>query len=91
MVYGADEYTSYREMSVATTNGGFVCLPCGLSITHSSSLKRHFMTRHVELGFVFVCPACRKVCRIRRYFEEHIRTRHPELRGLEMKKCVVRK
>ncbi len=74
-----------------TSGGSYACLLCGVTVR--LHVKRHFLSRHADLGVVFVCPGpgCRRGFDVRRNIEQHIAKHHPQLRGIELDMCAVQK
>ena len=81
--------TFIRE-NVMTTEGGYVCKPCGKVIKYRGSLVRHVVDQHVNLGVKYQCPICKMVAGTKNSLQTHVSRNHPELKGLDYGQCVLR-
>ena len=67
---------------VIPSQTGFVCPHCLEAYGSRSGMKQH-IEGHLEAGLVFPCPSpsCSLRCKSRHSLKEHLRVKHPELKG----------
>ena len=72
-----------RENSTKNENGT-LCLLCNSWIKTSTSIRRHFREIHVEAGYEYFCPLCKKSYKNRSSFAYHIGLFHHEWKKLNL-------
>ena len=76
-------------MNMATTDSGFMCIPCGSFFKLKGSFKRHYRDAHYQPGIMFRCPSCKSTYKGQRSFSQHIYQKHRELIGLDFNICKL--
>ena len=82
---------TFISENVSETEEGFECKPCGKFFKHRSSLARHVVGRHANLGVKYQCPHCTSVARTKNSLCTHISKYHPEMKGqgLNYDQCAI--
>ena len=82
---------TFISENVTETEEGFECKPCGKLLKHRSSLQRHVVGRHANLGVKYQCPHCTSVARTKNSLCTHISKYHPEMKGqgLNYDQCAI--
>ena len=84
------DYEEYKKTKIRKAPGGRVCLVCGIHLSASTKLKRHFEERHEVSDVRYFCPACNKNLSSRRNVQKHLKTTHPMLVGIDLSNCTYR-
>ena len=81
---------AFIEDNVMSTDGGFICVPCGKFMRGRTSIRRHAEDRHVMAGISYQCPMCKIVRGSKNSFQVHIYSHHKELKGIKFEQCAIR-
>merc|ERR1712117_862566 len=66
-----------------TSAGGHFCMIC-TKVLGKASVRRHFEDRHWSDAPSYICPECQKEYTSKGAFNMHIRTKHPDLKGVPL-------
>ena len=83
-------YQEYRLTKLSKAPGGNVCLVCGIHISSSTNMRRHFEERHQVSDLRYYCPACNLEFLRKRSLQGHISYMHPTLKGMDLSNCTFR-
>lgn len=77
------------KQNTTQVENGILCLICGKVLTTDSGIRIHFRDAHSGATEKFSCPVCKSIYKNRNSFRKHISVYHKELRGLDIKTCLV--
>ena len=82
---------SWIAENVQKVQGGFLCCPCGKIINKKTNMNRHVRDKHLENNICYECPSCKSVHISKHSFQNHIYSKHPAMRGIEISKFAYYK
>ena len=72
------------EASMAPTNGGTLCIPCGKVLSNVHKFKRHFRDHHSFTNQQYSCPSCQRIYKNRSSMASHIASKHKDMKGVNL-------
>ena len=79
-----------RDKVIVTPNG-HVCLICGKARSDKKGIRQHMADGHIESGYRYLCPLCKRVYKNKNSFTVHISITpgHGVLKGGDIEQCKV--
>ena len=88
-LYPASELDNLLNEMVAQVAGGFLCFICKTKVAKWASIKRHMAEVHTRSENNYQCPMCQKIYPRKSSLYFHVHKIHPELRGLDLQRCII--